>query len=158
LILRTLFELLYLKGASEQRPPVNNDHYFRVPWVVVEHRFVCTWVRADHWYTNIPFSVATAAFVVSSEDLIWLLVVSIGIRNDPITCLIQSTSHWVIRNQIASKTIKLATFLELGFLAIFSFSSLLLATATTIFTQEWLQEVSTCPWVFEIILFWSFLS
>ncbi len=28
--------------SSEQRPPVNKDHYFRVPSVAVVHRFDCT--------------------------------------------------------------------------------------------------------------------
>jgi hypothetical protein len=27
--------------TSEQRPPVNNGHYARVPLVVVEHKFDC---------------------------------------------------------------------------------------------------------------------
>ena len=30
------------KATSEQRPPVNNVHKFRVPRVVVVHRFDCT--------------------------------------------------------------------------------------------------------------------
>ena len=29
--------------TSEQRPPVNNSHYFGVPRVVVVHRFDCTY-------------------------------------------------------------------------------------------------------------------
>ncbi len=36
------FPHLEKKGTSEQRPPVNNGHYFCVPRVVVEHRFDCT--------------------------------------------------------------------------------------------------------------------
>ena len=44
--LRSHFELLQHKATSEQRPPVNNDHYFGVPRVVVVHKFHCTPILA----------------------------------------------------------------------------------------------------------------
>jgi hypothetical protein len=62
----------------------------------------------------IPRSGEVAVFVESSvvEDLIWFFGVKRGIRTDPRICFNQFTSHSEIRNQIASRTIKLATFVE----------------------------------------------
>ncbi len=40
-ILESRFPHLEGKGISEQRPPVNNGHYFWVPRMVVIHRFDC---------------------------------------------------------------------------------------------------------------------
>jgi hypothetical protein len=62
----------------------------------------------------IPRSGEVAVFVENSvvEDLIWFFGVKRGIRTDPRICFNQFTSHSEIRNQIASRTIKLATFVE----------------------------------------------